>query len=90
MPLTLSETASKFHTSKATLCRHVRKYTGKSFVQFLNEVRLNYSKISLLETDETVRDIASDVGFNSISNFNRSFKKQFAMTPREYRQSMVQ
>jgi AraC-like DNA-binding protein/mannose-6-phosphate isomerase-like protein (cupin superfamily) len=84
-PLTLNEIASKFHTSKATLCRHVRKYTGKSFIQFLNEVRLNHARITLLETNETVRNVASQFGFNSLTNFNRSFKKKYKMTPRDYR-----
>ena len=87
-PLTLSETATKFHTSKATLCRHVRKYTGKSFIQFLTEVKLNYARIRLIETNETISDVASQNGFNSLSNFNRSFKRKYRMSPRDYRQSM--
>lgn len=61
-----------------------RKY-NISFPNYLNLIRINESKRLLKETNKKVIDIAIEVGYNTPVHFNRIFKKQENVTPREYR-----
>lgn len=61
-----------------------RKY-NISFPNYLNLIRINESKRLLKETNKKVIDIAIEVGYNTPVHFNRIFKKQENLTPREYR-----
>jgi len=58
---------------------------GKTFVEYLKEYRLTMAARILRESDSTVLSIATDVGFDNLSYFNRSFKEQFGTTPGRYR-----
>jgi len=84
--LTLDDIAQQFHISTSSLCRHVRKFTGKSFNQLVIELRLCQIKIKLVESNENVSAIAWAAGFNNLSSFNYLFKKNIGMTPKAYRQ----
>lgn len=67
-----------------------KKETGKTFVEMLNEVRIEKSKELLLETNLSVLEIALAVGFNNQSYYNIVFKKLNNLTPLEYRNSQKQ
>jgi len=56
-----------------------------SFKQYLTSIRIHEAKRLLLETDRLVIDIALEVGFNSISHFNRVFKTSTQVSPVEFR-----
>jgi AraC-like DNA-binding protein len=56
-----------------------------SFKQYLTSIRIHEAKRLLLETDRLVIDIALEVGFNSISHFNRVFKTSIQVSPVEFR-----
>lgn len=58
---------------------------GVPFTAYLNSYRLTMAARLLLQSDDTVLLIASKVGFDNLSYFNRAFKKQFGMTPSAYR-----
>lgn len=64
-----------------------KKYTGNTCKNYINQFRLDTAARELLETKRPIMEIAADCGFNNISFFNRSFKKQFNRTPREYREN---
>lgn len=83
----ISHIANIFHYNVQYIGRLFKKSTGLSFNDYLNRQRLNRSKILLTETDLSVLDISSRLGFNNISYFNRLFKKIFGTTPTEYRKS---
>ncbi|NNK70244.1 MAG: AraC family transcriptional regulator, partial [Flavobacteriaceae bacterium] len=75
----VSEVASM---SKNAFCRYFKKRTNKTYIQFLNELRVEQaSKLLLSRPDLTIAEIAEQCGFQNISNFNRQFKGIKNMTP---------
>jgi AraC-like DNA-binding protein len=84
--ITLSEAASVVNMSEASFARFLKKSTGKSFVDTLNDIRISEALKKLVESHETIVDICHDCGFNNLSNFNRAFKRRKNMTPSKYRE----
>ena len=83
----IEEVAELLNMSVISLSRLIKQRTGKSFIEFLIEVRLGSATRSLVETNDSISDICYDCGFNNISNFNRIFKKYQNCTPTEFRMS---
>jgi AraC-type DNA-binding domain-containing proteins len=71
--------------SRATFARQFRRHAGKSFSTFLNQVRLQAVCRALRDTPDLVGNIALDHGFNQLSFFNRLFRREFGVSPSEYR-----
>jgi AraC family cel operon transcriptional repressor len=67
------------------VARTLKKYTGLTPSQLVNSARMNYAAASLATTSRSVTEIAFDCGFESLSHFFVCFKKQFKITPRQYR-----
>lgn len=86
-PITLSEVAGVANMPEASFSRFIKKRTGKTFVESLNEIRLSHASRMLIDTSNTVAEIAYKCGFNNISNFNRVFKRKKSCIPREFRES---
>ncbi len=82
----LNDVAALINMSESAFSHFFRKYTNKSFTEFLTDVRIGHTCKLLLSTDETISQIAYRSGFNNIANFNRLFKKNKNCTPLEYRQ----
>lgn len=81
----LEDAANLLNMSIVSFSRLIKQRTGKSFVDFVNEVRLGYATRMLIETTKSVSEICYECGFNNISNFNRTFKKKQNCTPSEFR-----
>lgn len=81
----LEEAAAMLNMSVVSFSRLIKQRTGKSFVEFVNEIRLGYATRLLIETRKSVSEICYECGFNNISNFNRTFKKKQHTTPSEFR-----
>lgn len=81
----IGDIAKLLNMSDSAFSHFFRKYTNKSFTQFLIDMRIGYACKLLLDTDDPVSQICFDAGFNNITNFNRLFKKYRACTPLEYR-----
>jgi len=81
----LGELARLTAMSEVAFSRFFKQRTGKTFVDTLNEVRLGNASRMLIETTQSVNEIAYRCGFNNISNFNRIFKKKKSCTPKEFR-----
>jgi len=81
----LDKVAAMAHMSPAAFCRFFKKRTRKTYISFLNEVRIQEACRLLLNPDLNVSQICFDSGFNNISNFNRQFKKVTGHTPKAYR-----
>lgn len=83
--ITLEEAAGVSSISIYNFCRTFKKATGRTFVEFLNHIRLSEAAKQLLTTDKSISDIALDTGFSSISYFNKIFKKNYGYPPYLYR-----
>ena len=85
-PVLLSELASLINMSEASLTRFLKKWTGKTFIDNLNYIRIAEAVCRLIDTSDTIAEICYKSGFNNLSNFNRAFKRRKGNTPTEYRE----
>jgi len=86
-PITLADMAAYANMHEASFSRFVKKSTGKTFISSLNEIRLGHATRLLIDTNQTIAEIAYGCGFNNISNFNRIFKRKKSCTPKEFREN---
>lgn len=84
--ISLSEAAKQVSMSEVAFSRFFKMRTGKTFVETLNEIRLGHASRMLIDTTQSVSEIAYRCGFNNMSNFNRVFKKKKQCTPKEFRE----
>lgn len=86
--ITVEKIASFLGFSVGYFSTLFRKTTGTTFVKFLNDLRLEYSK-NLLSYDKfSINEICSMSGFNSYSNFLKAFKRKYGILPKEYRNNL--
>lgn len=71
--------------SRATFARQFRQHTGKTFAAFVNQVRLQAVCRALRDSTENVSSIALNHGFNQLSFFNRLFRRELGVSPKDYR-----
>lgn len=72
--------------TKNAFCKYFKKRTNKTYVQFLNELRIEHAcKLLQNKNEFSISEIAEASGFSNISNFNRQFKSKLGITPLEYR-----
>ncbi len=88
-PADLETVAALAHMSKTAFCRFFRKSTGKTYFDFLKEIRLGHACKLMQESDLGIRQISYQCGYESISNFNKQFRELFSTTPINYRRSMT-
>jgi AraC-like DNA-binding protein/ligand-binding sensor protein len=87
-PITMPDTARHLHMSPSTLSKMFKNTLGLTFTQYLNRLRVEKSKIMLVQPTVPIRTIAFQTGFESISQFNRCFRQYAEMSPTEYRASL--
>ncbi len=83
--ITLEKMAYDLCVSKYVLSRMFAKTFHCNFNKYVNGVRLNYAQAILLDSKETITNIALDCGFESQRTFNRVFREKYKMSPREFR-----
>jgi len=79
----LKEVANLCHLTPASFCREFKRYTRKSYFEYLNELRVNYT-CNLLVKGNSIDFTWRNSGFHNQSNFNRQFKKVNGLTPTRY------
>ena len=84
-PLTLENVSAYVHLHPSYFSTVFKNSTGLSFKEYLNKVRIEESKILLLNTDFSIIDIAIAVGFEDQSYFSKVFKKYTGTTPKQFR-----
>jgi len=87
-PLTMPEVARHLNMSPSTFGKMFKREAGLTFTQYLARFRVETSKAMLVNPSLTIRIIAFQSGFDSISQFNRSFRQYAGMSPSEYRASL--
>ncbi|MGH7493047.1 MAG: ATP-binding protein [bacterium] len=81
------EMSHALHMSRRQLQRKIHALTGQSPAEFIRTVRLRHARQLLAQRAGTVSEIAYRVGFNNLSYFARSFKKEFGVNPSQFLQS---
>jgi len=72
--------------TKNAFCKYFKKRTNKTYVRFLNELRIEHaSKLLMDKKEASIADIAYECGFRNISNFNRQFKMIKVMPPNNFK-----
>ena len=83
--LSLGQVAKAVNTSTFYFCKMFKKATGVNFTDYLSRVRIEKAKNLLLNPNLRISEIAYEVGFQSLTHFNRVFKRIVGQTPTEYR-----
>lgn len=83
--ITLQDAADELGLNKEYFCRFFKQNTGSSFIQYVNQVRINYIYQDLLHTEDSVQEIMERHGFFNQKLFYRMFKERYDSTPREVR-----
>lgn len=87
-PLRLDDVAGHANVSSYYFCKVFKQATGITFTEFVNRQRVERAKRLLVDPEARVTEIAYDVGFQSLSQFNRSFLKIVGESPTEYRRRL--
>jgi AraC-like DNA-binding protein/ligand-binding sensor protein len=83
--MSLSQVAKAVNTSTFYFCKLFRKHTGINFTDYVSRVRIERAKNLLLNRNLRVSEIAFEVGFQSLTHFNRVFKRIVGQAPTQYR-----
>lgn len=87
--ITLEELARLVSLSPHYLCKCFKKVTGRTIFEYIEQMRIQYSCYLLGTTKDSVMEIALRSGFNTVSYFNRVFKKYCGNTPKEYQKQEI-
>ena len=86
-PITLREVARLAHMSEASFSRFIKQHTGFTFTEKLTEIRLGHVSRMLIDTTQSIAEIANRCGFNNLSNFNKIFRQHKGCTPKEFKKT---
>lgn len=84
--LSLDQVVDYLKLNKTYFCKLFKENTGKTFSQYVNQVRIEYSKKLLEDTNMSILDVALAVGYNNSNYFHKAFKERLGITPYNYRQ----
>ncbi len=87
--ITLENAASLANLSKPAFCRYFKKRSNKTFVRFLNEVRIGNACRMLINENQSIAGICFSCGYNNISYFIRQFRAITGFTPLGYRKKFA-
>ena len=83
--INIGQLASLANMNESAFCRFFRKMTGKTAIEYINDLRLGMA-CRLLQNDQyKINEIAYKIGFNTVPYFNRYFKKVKNCSPSEFR-----
>lgn len=85
-PITIHDVASISNMTETSFCRYFKSRTLKTFIRFLNEVRISYACKLLNDDNYSITDACFESGFNNLSYFSRQFKCIMKMSPVQYKQ----
>jgi AraC-like DNA-binding protein len=86
--MTLEGVAKAVNVSPFHFCKIFKRSTGLTFTDFVNRARVEKAKRQLMKPTARITEVAYDVGFQSLSHFNRSFRRIANESPTEYRSRM--
>lgn len=83
--ISLNTIAAIADMSVPAFCSYFKKCTKKTYIDFLNEVRIGYACRQLMETQKNIEAIGYESGFNTLANFNKQFLKIKKINPSQFR-----
>jgi AraC-like DNA-binding protein/mannose-6-phosphate isomerase-like protein (cupin superfamily) len=83
--LNVEDTAKNFALSQSYFSYLFKSITSNTFTEYVNSIRISKAMELLKNTDGKVLDICYDVGFNNVNHFNRVFRQQTGVSPRDFR-----
>ncbi len=83
--ITLEILSEHFDLNPSYLCRCFKKFTNYTIIEYINYVRIKIAERKLINTDESVSEIAKSVGFPSQSYFTKTFRAMLSITPLQYK-----
>jgi AraC-like DNA-binding protein/ligand-binding sensor protein len=87
-PLSLGRVAQAANISRHYFCKMFKKATGINFIDYLSRVRVEKSKTFLLNPNSRISEAAFASGFQSMTNFNRAFRRIVGRSPTQFRESL--
>ena len=87
--ISITDVADQLNLSKESFCRYFKQKTGKTYVQFLMEVRIGYACKLLMENELNVAEVCYACGYNNASNFHHQFKEFKGKTPIQYQKDYL-
>lgn len=83
--ISLKQAAGLIYLTESNFCKFFKKATGKTYSDYLNELRINEACRMLIQSEKTISQISFECGFETLSYFNRVFFSKKGMTPSIYR-----
>jgi AraC-like DNA-binding protein len=87
--ISLTEIASMAFMNPSAFCRYFKENTGKTYMQYITDMRIGYACKLLMLNNMSVFQICLECGFDSLSHFNRTFKQITQYTPTQYQQNIL-
>ncbi len=88
-PLSLKDIASKYNYSSAHVSNLFKRETGITFSEYLQSIRIQESCRLLANTNKSVAEVVTLVGYSDVKFFNKIFKRITGMTPRQFKQTHI-
>lgn len=84
----LKQAAASVHLTSGAFCKFFKRMTGKTFSDYVNEIRIGNACNLITQTDKTIAQIAIESGFENQTYFNRVFLKKKNCTPKQFRMQL--
>ena len=81
----LKEVADLVYLTESNFCKFFKKATGKTYSDYLNELRINEACRLLVQSEKSINQVSYDCGFETLSYFNRVFLNKKGVTPSLFR-----
>nr|WP_262915621.1 AraC family transcriptional regulator [Niabella ginsengisoli] len=85
--ISLNEAAAVANMSTTAFCKYFKRVTRKTFIETVNDYRIDFAVRELINTDNSMAQICYDSGFNDLSNFYKTFRSKMKISPLQYRVS---
>lgn len=86
--VTLMELSQFFNYSERQMARILKEYTGRNFTDLVQNIKMSRACELLRNPQISIQEIIDTVGYSNSSHFYRLFKKQYQITPTEYRKQI--
>jgi AraC-like DNA-binding protein/quercetin dioxygenase-like cupin family protein len=87
--MNITQVASHAGMSVPAFCGYFKRTTKKTYIEFLNEVRIGHACKQLIDTQMTVEQVCYDSGYSTLANFNKQFLKIKRLTPSQFRKQFL-